>query len=178
MLAAHGLTHVGHVRKTNEDSLLLDLDLGLFVVADGMGGHNAGEVASKLAVEAIRGFLEQSHATSDPTWPFGLQANRSFDANCLMTALKLANRCVLETADARAEYLGMGTTVVAGLIHDERFTYASVGDSRIYSFLNGRLERLTRDDSWVTDMMERDATLDVASLESHPLRHVLTSVIG
>ena len=94
MLTAHGVTHVGHVRKTNEDHLLVDLDLGLFLVADGMGGHIAGEVASRMAVETIRTFIARSQDGGNCTWPFGIDPDASFAVNRLKTAVKLANRRV------------------------------------------------------------------------------------
>ena len=133
MFTAHGVTHAGRVRKVNEDSLLTEPGLGLFVVADGMGGHNAGEVASKLAVEAIRGFLERSRNGEDFTWPYGLNPSLSFLANRLMTATKLANRRVVKAGESRDEYTGLGTTVVVALIEDGQLAYTGVGDSRIYS---------------------------------------------
>ncbi len=178
MLTAHGATHPGTVRKINEDSLCSDLRLGLFLVADGMGGHNAGEVASKLAVEAIRGFLAKTSEGDDFTWPYGIDPNLSYNGNRLMTALKLANRRVFKAAESRDEYTGMGTTVVAGLIDQNRFVYSGIGDSRIYALVNGRLEQLTHDDSWVATVLARHEGIDDALLADHPMRHVLTNVIG
>jgi protein phosphatase len=103
MLTAHGVTHAGRVRATNEDSLESDLGLGLFIVADGMGGHNAGEVASTLAVDAIKKFLVLSQEGEDFTWPYGLNPNLSFQGNRLMTAIKLANRRVFKAGESRDE---------------------------------------------------------------------------
>jgi PPM family protein phosphatase len=178
MLTAQGVTHLGHVRKINEDSWLGELDLGLFVVADGMGGHNAGEIASTLAVEAIRGFLARTANDDDVTWPYGIDPKLSFNANRLATALKLANRRVFKASENRDEYTGMGTTGVVVLIDDGWLIYASVGDSRIYSFLAGRLQQLTSDDSWVSEVLAREPSVDQASLRHHPMRNVLTNVIG
>jgi PPM family protein phosphatase len=178
MLSAHGLTHQGHVRKINEDALLVDVGLGLFVVADGMGGHSAGEVASKLAVDTFREFVTQVRAGETLTWPFGHDARASFDANCMTTAMKLANRRVLQASQDRDDCRGMGTTVAAALVDGNRLTYGGVGDSRLYAFLGGRLQQLSRDDSWLADVLERDPTTDPASLETHRMRHVLTNVIG
>src|SRR5678816_4342335 len=101
MVIAHGLTHQGHVRKINEDSLLVDAGLGLFVVADGMGGHSAGEVASQLADDTFREFITLARAGGTLTWPFGHDARASFDANCMTTAMKLANRRVLQASADR-----------------------------------------------------------------------------
>jgi protein phosphatase len=178
MLTAHGVTHAGRVRKTNEDSLYWDADLGLFVVADGMGGHNAGEVASQLAVEAIKGFLARSREGEDFTWPYGLDPELSFPGNRLMTSIKLANRRVFKAGESRDEYTGLGTTVVAALVDDDQLTFSGVGDSRIYVMSDGRLEQITQDDSWVATVLARELGKDDASLATHPMRHVLTNVLG
>jgi PPM family protein phosphatase len=177
MVQAAGVTHPGRVRKINEDCWLADHQLGLFVVADGMGGHNAGEVASKLAVEAIRGFLSRTMESEDFTWPYGIDPALSFDANRLSTAVKLANRRVFKLGESRDDYTGMGSTVVAAFVHQNRTIYASVGDSRIYAF-NRRLEQLTADDSWIAEFLAREPEMRREALANHPLRHVLTNVVG
>jgi PPM family protein phosphatase len=176
MLTAHGTTHPGRVRPNNEDAYLCDAALGLFVVADGMGGHNAGEVASNLAVEAIKGFLVRSEEGQDFTWPYGIEAALSFHGNRLMTAIKLANRRVFKAGESRDDYAGLGTTVVAALIADGHITFSGVGDSRIYVFANGTLEQLTQDDSWAATVLGRESSAE--ELAAHPMRHVLTSVLG
>ena len=179
MLTSHGVTHPGRVRKTNEDSLFADPALGLFVVADGMGGHNAGEVASRLAVEAIKGFLARSPDGDDFTWPYGIDPELSFPGNRLMTAIKLANRRVFKAGESRDEYTGLGTTVVAALIDDDQLTFSGVGDSRIYVCAGGTLEQITQDDSWVATVLAREPGMDDdAALATHPMRHVLTNVLG
>lgn len=163
-------------RKMNQDRLGWWPELGLFVVADGMGGHNAGEVASELAVEAIHRFIADSAAGADVTWPFGLEVARSIDFNRLTTAVRLANRKVYAEGSRRAELSGMGTTVVAALVSGDRVTVASVGDSRIYRLRDGSLEQLTRDDTWLASMLGEKEAEDADP--AHPLRHVLTSVVG
>ena len=178
MVNAHSATHPGKVRNTNEDCCLADLDLGCFVVADGMGGHNAGEVASRLAVDAIRGFLMLTRGGESVTWPYGLDPELSFDGNRLLTSLKLANRRVFKASESRDEFTGMGTTAVALLIDGDHAIYSSVGDSRLYCYLDNRLEQLTRDDSWVAEILAREPDLDEAYFARHPMRHVLTNVIG
>jgi protein phosphatase len=178
MLTACGFTHVGRVRPTNEDCWLIDDELGLYIVADGMGGHNAGEVASQLAVDVIRAFLDRTRAGEDVTWPFGVNPLLSFNANRLLTALKIANRRVFRESESRGEYTGMGTTVVAALVDGVNVVYASVGDSRLYLLDGARITQLTRDDSWIATMVAANPALDRRSLAMHPMRHVLTSVIG
>lgn len=177
-LLAHGVTHAGRVRKNNEDALSFDATLGLFLVADGMGGHNAGEVASALAVEAIQGFLIRSKPGDDFTWPYGIDPTLSFLGNRLSTAIKLANRRVFKAGESHDSYTGLGTTVVAMAVEDDQCAFSGVGDSRIYLWADGRLEQLTRDDSWVATVLAREPAMDEAALASHPMRHVLTNVIG
>jgi protein phosphatase len=178
MLSAHGFSHVGRVRQTNEDSWLADSELGLYVVADGMGGHNAGEVASQMTVEIIRAFIARTRAGEDVTWPFGLDPHLSFHANRLSTALKIANRRVFKVSESRDEYTGMGTTVVAVLVDGTNVVYASVGDSRLYLFNGGQITQLTRDDSWIGTVLAANPDVDRRALASHPMRHVLTNVVG
>ena len=163
-------------RKMNQDHFGSWPDLGLYVVADGMGGHNAGEVASHLAVETIHAFIVESARTADFTWPFGLEVARSIDLNRLTTAVRLANRRIYDEGSTHAELSGMGTTVVAALISGDRLMLASVGDSRIYRFRNGSLEQLTQDDTWLASVLGAKQAEDADA--SHPLRHVLTSVVG
>ena len=159
-LAAYGVTHTGR-RKTNEDAMLVDVELGLFVVADGMGGHNAGEVASTIAVSVLRDF-------------FATQAPRTEHA--LADGLALANDQVL-AASGRPEYSGMGTTVVAACVTDDQVLFGNVGDSRIYLWRDGRLTQLTQDDSWVSRVLG-EAALSEDDVQHHPMRHVLTKVVG
>ncbi len=175
-LTAGGRTDSGP-RPLNQDWLHWDLDLGLFIVADGMGGHNAGEVASHLAVESVTAFVEQSRDARDLTWPFGLEPAWSMEANRLATAVRLANRRVHRESVAHAAFSGMGTTVVAILAVDDRAVLASVGDSRIYRWRNRKLELLTRDDTWLSALLAAGSEND-SPVASHPMRHVLTSVVG
>lgn len=177
LLAAHGATHPGR-RASNEDALLVEPALGLFVVADGMGGHKAGEVAAHIAIDTIREFIEQSRALDDMTWPYGLDPTLSPDANRLRTSVRLANTRVLDASESRAECAGMGTTVVAALAGKDRLVFVGVGDSRIYLWGRGSVRQLTRDDSWVATVLAREPGMTETALAQHPMRHVLTSVIG
>lgn len=174
-LTVGGRSETGQ-RTTNEDRLAWWLDLGLFVVADGMGGHNAGEVASRLAVDAIHAFIADSANVGDITWPFGYDASSSMELNRLTTAVRLANLRVFGEASRTPELQGMGTTVVAALIAKERVAIANVGDSRAYRWRGGELEQLTRDDTWLNSVMKPEEIGDAD--RTHPLRHVLTRVVG
>jgi protein phosphatase len=155
-----------------------DEDNHLFVVADGMGGHRAGEVASRLAVETIVSFVRRSARDADFTWPFGFDPAASFDANRLRTAIQLANRQIFQDASARGEYNGMGTTVVSLLVNDATAAVAHVGDSRAYLLSNGSLQQLTADDSWAATVMAHDPGITAEQIARHPMRNVLTNVLG
>src|SRR3954451_13812887 len=130
MLTVRSRTHPGTVRTINEDSAMWAPELGVIAVADGMGGHNAGEVASQLALDEIRSFLAKSAAGDDVTWPFGFSPTLSLAANRLVTAIKVANLRVFRASEERSEYTGMGTTVVAAVLDGSRLAYSGVGDSR------------------------------------------------
>lgn len=147
MLEFHGETDVGRRRQLNEDTIFAAEDV--FVVCDGMGGHQAGEVASRVATDALVGFLRRSASDPDVTWPGAIDPARSDDANRLAAAITVANREVHRQALASAEHRGMGTTVVAAMVSPARgeLTYGHVGDSRLYLVRGGVITQLTRDDS-------------------------------
>lgn len=177
MLEAFGQTDVGRRRKLNEDNFIVDPEPHLYAVCDGMGGHNAGEVASKMAIETLAAFIEKSHKEKEITWPYGLDVNLSFDGNRLKTAIKLANKKVFRAADNREDYTGMGTTVVAALVSGQIMTIGSAGDSRCYLLREGKLTQLTRDDSWVSAALG-EGILNSEEIEKHPLRNVITKAVG
>ena len=177
MIEAFGRTDVGRRRKANEDNFLVRPELNLFAVCDGMGGHNAGEVASRMAVEALASFVEKSIEEKDITWPWGIDANLSFDANRLKTAIRLANAEVFKTADTNEELTGMGTTVVAALVAGDTMTVGSAGDSRCYLVRNGQMTQITQDDSWVSAALG-EGILNSDDVEKHPLRNVITKAVG
>lgn len=177
LLSAHGASHPGR-RASNEDALLVEPGLGLFVVADGMGGHKAGEVAARLAIDAIQEFVDRSRVVDGVSWPFGHDCELSANGNRLRSAVRLANLRVLEASEARTECSGMGTTVVAALVGCGRLAFVGVGDSRLYLWRGGALEQLTQDDSWVATVLAREPGMTDVALAQHPMRHVLTSVIG
>ena len=158
-------TDVGRIRSNNEDLALWDAGLGVLVVADGMGGHNAGEVASRLAVETLHRVLRQSAANGAPA------------ADRLRDAMAQANREVFRTSHERPECDGMGTTLTVAILEPGHVTFSSVGDSRLYTFAAGELRQRTRDDS-LLGALTGVAGIDPAELEHHPMRHLLTSVIG
>jgi protein phosphatase len=178
MLTAFGLTHPGRVRPSNEDAMHWDVATGIFVVADGMGGHQAGEVASRLAIDTIRAFLASTQGDRDLTWPYGFNPGLSFNGNRLVTAIKLANRRVFQAGEEEQTYAGMGTTIVVAIIDGDKLTFCGVGDSRLYVLKPESLDQLTHDDSWVATVLAKEPGVDEATLAHHPMRHVLTNVIG
>jgi len=178
MVEAFAITDAGLVRKSNEDSYICDDQLQLFVVADGMGGHSAGEVASHLAVETIEGFIGRSTDDGDFSWPYGVDPLLSLGGNRLRTAVFLANRRVFRTSESRDDYAGMGTTVTAALFSGDRLSFAHVGDSRLYELRGKLLVQITQDDSWVATILSSEPSLSKSDLAHHPMRHVLTNVVG
>ncbi len=192
MLQAYGLTDKGRVRPINEDCFAIQEELGLCVIADGMGGHNAGEVAARLAVDAVVDYIaEQTRVGrgadwgqtrvgigSDPNWPFGYDDTLSTDGNLLRTAILLANVQILEAAIASNDYAGMGTTIVAARAIDGRLSVAHVGDSRLYLVVDRQIRQVTQDDSWMVSMLAHDPDADPMLLQHHPMRNALTNVVG
>jgi serine/threonine protein phosphatase PrpC len=178
VIRACGVSNAGRVRKTNEDRFVSDPQLGLFAVADGMGGHKAGEVAAQLAIEAVAGFVRRSAHETDFTWPYGIDDTLSFDGNRLRTAMFLANRKVFRAAEKSDDYGGMGTTLVCVLMNGEEASIGSVGDSRLYLMSNGTVKQLTVDDSWAATILAQDPTLTPDAIAQHPMRNVLTNVLG
>ena len=177
MLRAYGVSDVGRVRKTNEDAFVSDVDLRLFAVADGMGGHKAGEVASRLAIDALTAFIRRTADDLESSWPFGIDQALSIDGNRLRTGIHLANRRVFRAAEASDDYSGMGATIVSLLVNGSRIAVAHVGDSRLYSFADGLLRQVTDDDSMAA-VLAHESGLSPEEIARHPMRNVLTSVLG
>jgi serine/threonine protein phosphatase PrpC len=171
------LTDVGRKRKGNEDSLFVNAEQKLFVVADGMGGHAAGEIASSIAVDAINEFVCLTGGDEEITWPFGLDETISYDGNRLKTAVRFANKKVLEATKEKSEYEGMATTVCAVLVDDQVANLAHVGDSRVYLMRDGELSQLTSDHSWVNEQIQ-SGVISAEQARSHPLRNVVTRALG
>ena len=162
MLEACALSDKGCVRGNNEDYCLIDPEIGLYVLADGMGGAKAGECASRLAVETVAEIVHLSPAR---------------DSQALLRAVDEANRRVIDAAQHDVSLEGMGTTLVAALAIGQALSIASVGDSRAYVFDEHGLRLITDDQTWVNEV-GRPLGLDEESLRNHPMRHVLTMAIG
>jgi PPM family protein phosphatase len=175
-------THPGLRRTSNEDSYCARPDLGLFVVADGMGGHVAGEVASRVAVDAIEAFAgETAGADRNRTWPFPYDPAVSVDANRLKAAFRLANRRIGAAMEGAQDLRGMATTASAVLIggagRDNTVAIAHVGDSRVYLVRRGGLQQLTNDHSWVEEQV-RAGTMTANAARQHPWRNVVTRALA
>jgi serine/threonine protein phosphatase PrpC len=178
MVVSFGVSDPGPVRPTNEDAFLADDTLALFVVADGMGGHAAGQVASRLAIESVENFIRRSHHAEDFSWPCGIDPALSFAGNRLRTAIYLANRRVFRVAEGHDDYTGMGTTVVCALITGAQLSIGHVGDSRLYLLSNDTLVPQTRDDTWAATVLADGKEREPDLVKKHPMRHVLTNVLG
>jgi len=163
MLEAFGASDPGCVRSNNEDYFLVDDKLGLYLVADGMGGAQAGEHASRMAAETV--------------WEKVQQNGDAVNADQLVAAFHEANGRVMDAAAKDPTMEGMGTTLVAAVGRKGELLIASVGDSRVYTFENGVLNPITEDQTWVNEVGRR-LGIDEDNLKNHPMRHVLTMAIG
>jgi protein phosphatase len=171
-------SHPGLRREENEDSYCVRPELGLYLVADGMGGHAAGEIASKLAVEAIEAFVADTKtADVNRTWPFPFDRALSLEANRLKAAFRLANRRIATAMDGNEALRGMATTAAAVLIGPKQPVIAHVGDSRIYVWRDGQLVQLTQDHSWVSEQV-RAGVMTEADARQHPWRNVVTRALA
>jgi len=176
---SYGLTDRGLRRYHNEDAFLVRDDLGLFMVADGMGGHAAGEVAAELAVREVERVVEATRSYAEDTWPSEWDANLSLNANRLAQALLAAHRRVTMAVQSNSGLRGMGATIVAALVDWEKLslTVAHVGDSRAYLYREAALELLTSDHSWVHEQVVAGLLTEEAA-RNHPLKNVVTRALG
>ncbi len=171
-------SHPGLRRAGNEDAFCRCPDLGLYVVADGMGGHAAGEVASRMAVDAIEGFIGETR-DADPgrVWPVPYDPSLGENGNRLKAAFRLANQRLDAAMAADQRLRGMATTAAAVLLGTDTPMVAHVGDSRVYRWRGDRLAVLTADHSWVGEQV-RAGMLSDADAQHHPWRNVVTRAIG
>jgi protein phosphatase len=171
-------THVGKVRKNNEDDYALNAEQGVFVLCDGMGGHEGGEVASRLAVTTVLDFFKNAQSKPDEkTWPFGFDSGVAFRANCLSTGILLANQRILDAIVENPKLEKMGTTIVSLVFDERKGWFAHVGDSRGYLFSAGKLRQVTADHSWVGEQV-RMGIITAEEAEHHAFRNVITRSLG
>lgn len=163
MIDSYGLTHVGQVRSKNEDSFASVNEFGFHVVADGMGGAQAGERASQIVVQTMVAEMKRAGASAT--------------VDTMAEAIQLANRNIRWEAEQNPSLRGMGTTVVAVIVRSGTAYVVSVGDSRVYLRTGGELYCLTTDHSWVNEV-GRGLGLTDKQLKTHPFRNVLTKAVG
>jgi serine/threonine protein phosphatase PrpC len=175
---AAGISDVGLQRDHNEDSFAILSEQELYVVADGMGGHRAGDVASRLATDAIVDFFRTT-AADDVTWPFHFDSRLSEEENRLLTAIRIANRQIIEHSARSRECHGMGTTIVGALYsaRKQRMFIGHVGDSRAYRVREGEIRLLTRDHSLVNDYLLAMPELTEEQRSELP-KNVITRALG
>jgi protein phosphatase len=149
-----GKTDTGRVREHNEDTIASDLDVGLLVLADGMGGYNAGEVASGIAVKTITNLVREGLARED-LGAIDRSTGLTRPSIVLRDAITRANKIIYQTARSQAECEGMGTTVVAALFYDNRVSIAHVGDSRLYRQRGSQIAQVTMDHSLLQELVDR-----------------------
>jgi protein phosphatase len=175
---AYGISDVGLQREHNEDSFAVLSDYGLAIVADGMGGHRAGDVASRLATEAIGEFFRKT-ANEDATWPFHFDPNLTDEENRLLTSIRLANRQIYEHSTRSHDLRGMGTTVVGALFSRKKnkMFIGHVGDSRAYRVRAGAIQQMTRDHSLVNDYLAAMPDMTEEQRSELP-KNVITRALG
>lgn len=172
-----GETNVGRKRNHNEDNFALMPQFGLYMVADGMGGHASGEVASKMSIDAMEKFLEETSDDPERTWPYKMDRTKGYEENRIITGVKLANLRIYEAAQRDGKKRGMGTTFVGLYASDDGVYVAHVGDSRCYRYRNGQLEALTEDHSLLNDYIKMKR-LTPEEIEAFPHKNVIVRALG
>ena len=172
-----GDSNVGMKRAHNEDSFYLPESERLAIVADGMGGHASGEVASRMAVETISGFFKATQEEQQLTWPFKMDKGHRYDVNRMVTAIKLANLKIHEQAQKDPRCHGMGTTVVSALFLDDALVVGHVGDSRLYRRRDGAFDQITEDHSLLNDYIKMKH-LSPEEIAAFPHKNVIVRALG
>lgn len=175
VIQAAGMTDIGLVRKNNEDNFGYDLRHGIFVVCDGMGGQQAGELASKIAVDTVLGFYRNTpDTTSDGVNRFEGVSQRAAD---LASAIQLANQTIHEAGARDISIAGMGSTLVAVIAEGNQFSIANVGDSRIYLIRKNEIAQLTQDHSLVMEQVRR-GLMTLEEAENSKMQNVIVRALG
>ena len=176
-LSSAVLSHPGLRREANEDSVCARKDLGLYIVADGMGGHASGEVASRLAVELITDHFLETGRQQTLTWPYKVDRDLRTHVNRMVTGIMLANLEIWERSQREARFKGMGTTCVAVYFLDDSLIIGHVGDSRCYRARNTELTQLTEDHSLINDYI-RMKRVTPEEAENWPHKNVIVRALG
>ncbi len=172
-----GETNVGRKRNHNEDNFAIMADYGLFVVADGMGGHASGEVASQMALDALKEFFSATQDDPERTWPYKMDRTKGYEENRLITGIKLANLRIYETGQRELKKRNMGTTLVSIFTANDGVYVAHVGDSRVYRYRAGVLDQLTEDHSLLNDYIKMKR-LTEEEIANFPHKNVIVRALG
>lgn len=176
-ITAAAKTDVGRSRASNEDAFGLFTDLHLYIVADGMGGHAAGEVASQTAVDVMRDYIASTQNQADITLPFDVRPDMPLPAQRLLVAGKLANQKIYQLSRSESKLAGMGTTMVSLIVDGQTAYVTHAGDSRAYLIRNGTIKQITVDHSLVNEYISQ-GLLSPEEASTHPLKHVITRALG
>jgi len=178
-IISSALTDVGRKRDHNEDNFYLHKEENLFLVADGMGGHSSGEVASKMVVEAIRDFFTRTSRDPEATWPYKMYKDKKYEENRLIVAIEEGNKKVYEHSkkNSKDPKRGMGTTITAILFVEGGVYIGWVGDSRIYRFRDNKLELISEDHSLLNEMIKKN-NMTEEEIENFPHKNVILRAIG
>lgn len=177
-LTAHAISHAGRKRPQNEDAFGTFAEDRLFLVADGMGGHSAGEIASHMAVDEISAFFRSYHDDPRQTWPYPVDRERSLGANLLAVGIKVANDKIRAAAEADRTRIKMACTVVGLAVGDSQLSLAHAGDARAYRLRDGQLRRLTVDHSILAEMLAARPDMAEADIAAFSHRNVVTKALG
>jgi protein phosphatase len=172
-----GETNVGMKRNHNEDNFSIIEESGLYIVADGMGGHASGEVASKMAVDALKEFFLSTAQDPERTWPYKMDRSKGYEENRLITGIKLANLRIFESAQRDARQRGMGTTIVTMFAVEDGVYVAHVGDSRVYRIRDNSIEQMTEDHSLLNDYIKMKR-LTPEEIANFPHKNVIVRALG
>jgi serine/threonine protein phosphatase PrpC len=172
-----GETNVGMKRTHNEDNFSILEESGLYIVADGMGGHASGEVASKMAVDAMKEFFAATANDPERTWPYKMDRSKGYEENRLITGIKLANLRIYESAQRDPRQRGMGTTIVTMFAVEDGVYVAHVGDSRVYRVRDKQIEQLTEDHSLLNDYIKMKR-LTAEEIANFPHKNVIVRALG
>ena len=172
-----GQTDVGRKRNHNEDNFAIFPEFGLYIVADGMGGHASGEVASKMAIDTLQEFFASTSDDPERTWPYKMDRAKGYEENRLITGIKLCNLRIFEQAQRNSKQRGMGTTVATLFAVEDGFFVAHVGDSRCYRIRDTRIEQLTEDHSLLNDY-KKMKRLTEEEIANFPHKNVIVRALG
>ncbi len=178
-IISSALTDVGRKRDHNEDNFYLHKEENLFLVADGMGGHASGEVASKIVVETIRDFFTRTSKDPDATWAYKMYKDKKYEENRLIVSIEEGNKRVYEHSMkvSKDKKRGMGTTITAVLFVEGGAYIGWVGDSRIYRIRNNKLEQVSEDHSLLNEMIKKN-NMTEEEIENFPHKNVILRAIG